>query len=367
MIREKVKCEICGKMLANCGIKNHLQFHENEKKRQAEREIRKLEKADREDLFCQYCKRKFKTTNALTQHEIRCKENPDKIDSSSCVEAMLEVHRKDPTKRGRPNPNAEKWKANGTLNCKYCSRDCNQNLQKFSNLYELIHHESRCRYNPIKCSEDISPLEIELDDDGKLFPKFSRKRSNAKSIKIEFELTFHEFCVLLKEAGIKSSQLDRTGQSYELARHNDTGSYKVGNCRFIPQIQNLKERKTSDAMRAALSRGASASAKARKQNPERYRKSHRRSVLNTSSKLNEQDIESVYIKKLIHLIKHYYRKKREAERISNLDPRYTCEHNSQTGTHWITNGIENRKWHPDKEQIPDGFRLGRVNGNKPQS
>lgn len=33
----------------------------------------------RDDLFCQYCGKKCKNLNSLRQHEIRCKENPNKI------------------------------------------------------------------------------------------------------------------------------------------------------------------------------------------------------------------------------------------------------------------------------------------------
>ena len=33
----------------------------------------------RDDLFCKYCSKKCKNLNSLRQHEIRCKENPDRI------------------------------------------------------------------------------------------------------------------------------------------------------------------------------------------------------------------------------------------------------------------------------------------------
>jgi hypothetical protein len=41
----------------------------------------------------------------------------------------------------------------------------------------------------------------------------------------------------------------------------------------------------------------------------------------------------------------------------------TGEKNSQYGTNWITNGIDNKKIHKDN-QIPDGWKLGRISKNK---
>jgi hypothetical protein len=41
----------------------------------------------------------------------------------------------------------------------------------------------------------------------------------------------------------------------------------------------------------------------------------------------------------------------------------TGKKNSQYGTCWITNGIENKKIHKD-ENIPDGWKLGRISKNK---
>lgn len=34
------------------------------------------------ELFCQFCNKEYKNKNSLHQHEIRCKENPNKIDTS---------------------------------------------------------------------------------------------------------------------------------------------------------------------------------------------------------------------------------------------------------------------------------------------
>ena len=37
----------------------------------------------RNDLYCQYCKKQCKNLNSLKQHEIRCKENSNKIESEN--------------------------------------------------------------------------------------------------------------------------------------------------------------------------------------------------------------------------------------------------------------------------------------------
>ena len=34
--------------------------------------------------------------------------------------------------------------------------------------------------------------------------------------------------------------------------------------------------------------------------------------------------------------------------------------NSQYGTFWITNGLENKKWRNSYGDIPEGFRKGRI-------
>ena len=82
-----------------------------------------------------------------------------------------------------------------------------------------------------------------INDDGKLRQRFCNKRVNAAKENIEFNLTFEEYCDLVQEAGLVSSQLGfaGTGKNYVLARYNDEGPYEIGNCRFITQHENLVE------------------------------------------------------------------------------------------------------------------------------
>lgn len=95
---------------------------------------------------------------------------------------------------------------------------------------------------------------MNIDNDGKLRRRFSNKRVNAKKEGIEFELTFKEYCQLVEEAGLISSQLGFKGENYVLARCNDEGPYKVGNCRFITQKENIAEQKRTEKQREVSKR-----------------------------------------------------------------------------------------------------------------
>lgn len=95
-----------------------------------------------------------------------------------------------------------------------------------------------------------------VDDDGRLRRKFNLKKSNAARDDIGFELTYVEFCRLVKRACLVSSDLGYSGRNYVLARHLDRGPYAIGNCRFITQPENMAERTwletSSDTMRESI-------------------------------------------------------------------------------------------------------------------
>jgi hypothetical protein len=82
-----------------------------------------------------------------------------------------------------------------------------------------------------------------------LYQKFLNKKINSKKEEIEFYLTFDEFKQLVQDANITVDDLHIKG--YHLARYNDSGNYEIGNCRFIPYLDNYKERKISDRNRLA--------------------------------------------------------------------------------------------------------------------
>jgi hypothetical protein len=92
-----------------------------------------------------------------------------------------------------------------------------------------------------------------IDDDGLLYRKYNKKKLNSP---IPFNLTFHELTNLLEAAGLKSSDWGfnkGNGNNYVLARFNDIGDYSIGNCRFITQELNDKEKREHFSISAAQS------------------------------------------------------------------------------------------------------------------
>ncbi len=108
------------------------------------------------------------------------------------------------------------------------TKDTNESVKKYAN----------------SLMREKSPLEQKLDDDGKLIQKWRNKCVNAKAEGIDCNLTFDEYCQLVDEAGLTSSQLGFTGEGYVLGRVNDEGNYETGNCRFITQKENSDEKLT---------------------------------------------------------------------------------------------------------------------------
>ena len=75
MIRTKIKCELCGREISRSNYKRHLNSHENGNLDKINSQVH----LDHDDLFCKYCGKECKNRKSLAQHEIRCKENPNKI------------------------------------------------------------------------------------------------------------------------------------------------------------------------------------------------------------------------------------------------------------------------------------------------
>ena len=182
-----------------------------------------------------------------------------------------------------------------------------------------------------------------IDDDGKLKRKYTNKRVNARKENIECLLTFNEFCDLLRDANLKSSDLGFSGNGYVLARYNDTGPYAVGNCRFITQKQNSDEKIISDAARAASRNNAK--------------------LMSERNKIRVKSKEE--IEKYSNVMKEYWNglrtkaaeRRREYEK--NAHQSYLGNKNSQYGSMWITDGASNKKIHKG-DDIPTGWKKGRV-------
>lgn len=198
-----------------------------------------------------------------------------------------------------------------------------------------------------------TPLEAKLDDDGKLRHKWIQKKHNAhREQHLEFYLSFDEFCQLMDDAGITSSQLGIALDRYVLARKGDTGPYEIGNCRFITQRENMIERNenhgwiTHDgpAYKQLSPEEKAVREAARK---ERAEQRAREAAQKAEDRLNFEKFHDARIAEL------------EKERISKLNPSHAGARNSHYGTFWITNGSENKIWRDSNGLIPEGFYRGR--------
>lgn len=73
----KEKCKYCGKEISKSNISKHIRSHENGNFDKHKSKTGYY--LDHEDLFCKFCNKECKNKNSLRQHEIRCKNNPQKI------------------------------------------------------------------------------------------------------------------------------------------------------------------------------------------------------------------------------------------------------------------------------------------------
>jgi hypothetical protein len=156
-----------------------------------------------------------------------------------------------------------------------------------------------------------------LNDDNRLTDCYKFKKSHAKQNSIEFLLTFDEYCNLLTQAGITSSQIRPT--KYHLARFGDKGPYALGNCRFVPQHVNRAE-------------------------------------------VDPAKISTGLYKHFLHSIGHFTGKAHTQETkalISKANKKMIGSKNSQFGTCWITDGVKNAKIQKG-EITPEGWKLGRI-------
>lgn len=213
--------------------------------------------------------------------------------------------------------------------CKYCGKS-------YEESFNHSNHEAKCPKNPNRTIQSNfrvkNELEADIDDNGKLYSKWLNKRNNAKQENIDFKLTYYEFCLLVKEANLLSSDLGFSGKGYVLARYNDIGPYEYGNCRFILQSENAKEKKISEASRNASKRNI--------------------------SNFNKHKYELYTPEEISNYIKEGKKKKTSDKVFKPIKPVNTK--NSQYGTYWITNGSDNKKWRDSKGPIPTDYYKGRI-------
>lgn len=68
----KVACEICGREISKSNYSNHHRTHEPNRTENYHTEV---------PFVCKFCDKVCKNQNSLTQHEIRCPRNPDRINT----------------------------------------------------------------------------------------------------------------------------------------------------------------------------------------------------------------------------------------------------------------------------------------------
>ena len=105
------------------------------------------------------------------------------------------------------------------------------------------------------CWGDSVPI---LNEETKAIWSYWKAKKNKQTTRllngsgVEFLLTATEIVQLFTDAGITPNDIGRANHQYGLARHNDTGNYEMGNCRFILAIENQREQKhPTERMRGA--------------------------------------------------------------------------------------------------------------------
>ena len=82
-------CDKCGEEISTLVFENHYRSCDGSEKRKYRENPYHL---DHDDLICKFCGKECKNKNSLVQHEIRCKENPQRIVihiSQAGINAML--------------------------------------------------------------------------------------------------------------------------------------------------------------------------------------------------------------------------------------------------------------------------------------
>lgn len=77
MIRTKLQCPHCEKLISKSNFNKHILSHQNNPKYQ--KSLLNRQSLNHTGLNCQYCGKLCKSKGSLAQHEIRCNQNPNKI------------------------------------------------------------------------------------------------------------------------------------------------------------------------------------------------------------------------------------------------------------------------------------------------
>jgi hypothetical protein len=138
-------------------------------------------------------------------------------------------------------------------------------------------------------------MKKEISENRRLKMKYYNKKIHSKEQDIPFELSMEEFMQLTKEANITSKDIAHNG--YHLARYNDSGAYKIGNCRFIYYKENYAERKVSDRSRnASMINVKKAIAVLNGENKAYYKEKSKKNKLKWWNSLSDKEKRDFYLK-----------------------------------------------------------------------
>ena len=76
--RPTITCPLCGRSITNAAYSRHYQACSNPNSKMNLRHNNEIYKLDHDDLKCKFCNNEYKSKNALCQHELRCKLNPNR-------------------------------------------------------------------------------------------------------------------------------------------------------------------------------------------------------------------------------------------------------------------------------------------------
>ena len=78
--RPRIECPNCGKYITKANFSRHYNACINTNSKLNSKNSYKVYKLDHDDLYCKFCNKECKNTNSLTQHELRCPNNPNRRD-----------------------------------------------------------------------------------------------------------------------------------------------------------------------------------------------------------------------------------------------------------------------------------------------
>lgn len=94
--RPRIECPNCGKFITNACFNKHYQACINPHSKYNLNKSKSVYSLDHEDLYCKFCHKELTSKNALIQHEIRCKKNPQRVDYQN-LSNYIQKHRKGKT------------------------------------------------------------------------------------------------------------------------------------------------------------------------------------------------------------------------------------------------------------------------------